>query len=277
MAGRLEGKVAVVTGGGNGLGRASAVRFAEEGAKVVVADVLEAPARETIALIEAAGSEGLYSPLDAASRADNEAMVAAAVQRFGHVDVLLTAAGVSHGGYRSGDIDASRKRMLERVDNAATPWVPFLELSVEELNAVLEVNLTGTLLAVQAVAAHLVEAQRPGSIITIASIMAKSDTGPVPYNVSKAGVWMLTKIAARVLAPRQIRVNAIGPGYIATNMTAALPELPAEMLTPFMAAIPMGRMGQPIEIANTALFLASDESSYFTGELLHPDGGFFTG
>jgi len=142
---------------------------------------------------------------------------------------------------------------------------------------VLDVNLTGTLLALQAVAAHLVDAGHPGSIITVASIMARSDSGPVPYNVSKAGVWMLTKIAARVLAARGIRVNAIGPGYVATNMTAALTEMPPELLGPFMAAIPMGRLGRPVEIANTALFLASDESSYFTGELLHPDGGFFTG
>jgi len=276
--GRLDGKVAIVTGGGNGLGRATAVRFAEEGAAgIVVADLLEAPARETIGLVEAAGGRAVFSPLDAASRADNEAMVAAAVEHFGRVDVLLTAAGVSHGGYRSGDLEGSRKRMLERVDNVTTPWVPLLELTVDEFQAVLDVNLTGTLLAVQAVASHLVDAGHPGSIITVASIMAVSDTGPVPYNVSKAGVWMLTKIAARVLAPRGIRVNAIGPGYIATNMTAALNEMPPELLGPFMAAIPMGRMGSPVEIANTALFLASDESSYFTGELLHPDGGFFTG
>ncbi len=278
MAGRLDGKVAVITGGGNGLGRASAVRFAEEGAAgIVVADVLEGPALETVALVEAAGGAAVFVPLDATSRVDNEAMVTTAVERFGHIDVLLTAAGVSHGGYRSGDLDASRKRMLDRVDNVTTPWVPFLELSVDEFQAVLDVNLTGTLLAVQAVAAHLVEAERPGSIITVASIMARSDTGPVPYNVSKAGVWMLTKIAARVLAPRRIRVNAIGPGYVSTNMTAALTEMPPELLGPFMAAIPMGRLGEPVEIANTALFLASDESSYFTGELLHPDGGFFTG
>ena len=274
---RLAGKVAIVTGGGNGLGRAAAVRFAEEGAAgIVIADLLEAPARETIGLVEAAGSRAVYSPLDAADRSANEAMVAAAVEHFGQLDVLLTAAGVSHGGYRSGDLDSSRKRMLDNVDNALTPWVPFLDLSVEEFQAVLDVNLTGTLLAVQAVAAHLVAADRPGSLITIASIMAKANTGPVPYNVSKAGVWMLTKIATRVLAPKNIRVNAIGPGYISTNMTAAIKEMPEAMLTPFMAQIPMGRFGEPVEIANTALFLASDESSYFTGEILHPDGGFYT-
>jgi NAD(P)-dependent dehydrogenase (short-subunit alcohol dehydrogenase family) len=277
MSARLQGKVAIITGGGNGLGRASAVRFAEEGAAgVVVADVLEGPGRETVALVEAAGSAGLFVALDAADRAANEAVVATAVERFGPVDVLLTAAGVSHGAYRSGDVETSRKRMLEGVDNVLTPWVPLLDLTVEELQAVLDVNLIGTLLAVQSVAAHLVEADRPGSIITIASIMAKSNTGPVPYNVSKAGVWMLTKIAARVLAPKGIRVNAIGPGYVSTNMTAMIKEMPPELFIPFMAQIPMGRFGEPVEIANTAVFLASDESSYFTGEILHPDGGFYT-
>ncbi len=274
----MNGKVALITGGGNGLGRATALRFAEEGAAgIVIADLLPDPGQESVALVQALGVPAVYCPLDAARRQDNEAMVATALDHFGQIDVLLTAAGVSHGGYRSGDLDASRKRLAERIDHVASPWVPFLDLSVDEFQAVLDVNLTGTLLAVQAVAAHLVLVERPGSIITVASIMARSDTGPVPYNVSKAGVWMLTKIAARVLAPRRIRVNAIGPGYVSTNMTAALTEMPPDLLGPFMAAIPMGRLGEPREIANTALFLASDESSYFTGELLHPDGGFFTG
>ncbi|MEZ5262171.1 MAG: SDR family oxidoreductase [Acidimicrobiales bacterium] len=277
MSGRLTDKVAVITGGGNGLGRATAVRFAEEGAAgVVVADLLLDAARETVGLVEAAGGRAVACQLDAASRESNEAMVAAALESFGRLDVLLTAAGVSHGAYRSGDKEVARKRMMESVDNVTTPWVPFLDLSVEELQAVLDVNLIGTMLAVQACAAHLVEAGRPGSLITIASIMAKSNSGPVPYNVSKAGVWMLTKIAARVLAPKGVRVNAIGPGYIATNMTAAIQETPPEFLVPFMAQIPMGRFGEPVEVANTAVFLASDESSYVTGEILHPDGGFYT-
>ena len=103
-----------------------------------------------------------------------------------------------------------------------------------------------------------------------------ANTGPVPYNVSKAGVWMLTKVAARVLAPTGIRVNAIGPGYVETNMTSMIADYPDDYREAFMRQIPMGRLGRPEEIAATASFLASDDSSYFTGELLHPDGGYFT-
>lgn len=275
--GRLAGKVAVITGGGNGLGRASAVRFAEEGAAgIVIADVQEGPSKQTIQQVEEVGGRAVYVKLDASSRADNDAMISAAVDTFGRVDVVLTAAGVSHADYRSGDGEGARKRMEESMENLLTPWVPFLDLSVDEFRRVLDVNLTGTLLAVQAGAAHMVETGTKGSIITIASILAKASTGPVPYNVSKAGVWMLTKVAARVLAPKGIRVNAIGPGYISTNMTSMIREAPQEFLDQFMTQIPMGRFGEPIEIANTALFLASDESSYFTGEILHPDGGFYT-
>jgi NAD(P)-dependent dehydrogenase (short-subunit alcohol dehydrogenase family) len=275
--GRLDGKVAVVTGGGNGLGRASAVRFAEEGAAgLVIADLLPEPAEETVRLVEAAGGRAVAHRLEASSRADNDAMAQLALDRFGGLDVVLTAAGVSYGDYRSGDVEAARKRVATMVDNVATPWLPFLELPVEDFQRVLDVNLTGTLLAVQACASRMVERGTRGSIITIASILAKASTGSVPYNVSKAGVWMLTKVAARVLAPTGVRVNAIGPGYITTNMTAAIKDMPEELLTAFMAQIPMGRFGEPVEVANTALFLASDESSYFTGEILHPDGGFYT-
>jgi NAD(P)-dependent dehydrogenase (short-subunit alcohol dehydrogenase family) len=115
------------------------------------------------------------------------------------------------------------------------------------------------------------------SLITIASIAAKHpDAGSVPYGVSKAGVWYLTKKLARDLAPAGIRVNSIGPGFIETNMTAIMQFMPDAARQHIVRQIPMGRMGRPQEIANTALFLASDEASYFTGEILHPDGGFYT-
>ena len=137
-------------------------------------------------------------------------------------------------------------------------------------------NLTGTFLAVQATARQMVEQGSGGSIVTIASVAAKHpEAGPPSYAVSKAGVWMLTKAAARSLGPAGIRVNSIGPGFIATNMTAMATAIP-EVTEMFLANLPLGRLGTPREVADTALFLASEESAYFTGEILHPDGGFFT-
>ena len=140
-----------------------------------------------------------------------------------------------------------------------------------------EQNLTGTYFALQAGASAMIEQGKGGSIITLASIASKHpDAGPTPYVVSKAGVWMLTKKAARELAPVNIRVNAIGPGFIETHMTTIFEIAPPERVEETLKSVPMGRRGLPIEVANTALFLASDESSYMTGEILHPDGGYFT-
>ena len=267
----------MVTGGGNGIGRASAVRFAEEGARVVIADVQEAAAAETLALVVAAGSSGATCVIDAASRLDNDDMAALAIERFGRLDIALTAAGISHGGYKSGDLENEIKTFVDRMEKADTPGRSFLEVDRDDWQRVLDVNLTGTLLAMQSCAARMIDAGNGGRIVTIASIAAKHpDAGPLPYVVSKAGVWMLTKKAARELAPAGIRVNAIGPGFIETNMTQVISLAPEDRRDQLMASIPMGRVGKPIEIANVALFLASDESSYMTGEIIHPDGGYFT-
>ena len=143
----------------------------------------------------------------------------------------------------------------------------------------LDINLTGTLKSLQSCVGAMLDhgCARDASLITIASIGAKHpDAGSLPYGVSKAGVWWLTKKLARELVGEGIRVNAIGPGFIETNMTAIMQFMPEAAQRHLHAQIPMGRMGTPREIANTALFLASDEASYFTGEILHPDGGFFT-
>jgi NAD(P)-dependent dehydrogenase (short-subunit alcohol dehydrogenase family) len=276
MAGRLDGRVAVVTGGGNGIGRACCERFAEEGADVVVADLLDDVAAETAAAVERAGRRAVTVHLEATDPAGNEACMAAAVEAFGRLDVLVTAAGISHAGYRSGDRSADLEMLTRAAEGLAEPAKPFLDLTLQEWQRVIDVNLTGTFLAVQSAARRMVETGRGGSIVTIASIAAKHpEAGPVSYGVSKAGVWMLTKQAARSLGPAGIRVNAIGPGFIDTNMTAVINDLP-EVRDRVLAELPLGRMGTPREIADCAVFLAGDESSYFTGEILHPDGGFYT-
>jgi NAD(P)-dependent dehydrogenase (short-subunit alcohol dehydrogenase family) len=272
---RLQGKVAVVTGGGNGIGRACCERFAAEGADIVVADLMEGPGNDVVAAVEALGRSAVFVRADAASAADNEATMQAAVDRFGHLDVLVTSAGISGKGYVSdGDVAGTLERMASGGGSAlADPATAFLEMPLDEWQAVLDVNLTGTLLAIQSAGRRM---SGGGSIITLASIAGKQpEAGTPAYSVSKAAVWMLTKFAAKTLAPSGVRVNAIGPGFIETNMTAVVKAVP-QLEERFMAQVPMARFGTPREIADTALFLASDESSYTTGEIFHVDGGFYT-
>jgi NAD(P)-dependent dehydrogenase (short-subunit alcohol dehydrogenase family) len=274
--GRLDGKVAVVTGGGNGIGRACCERFADEGAHVVVADLLDDAGAQTVAGLEGRGAKALYVHADATSPQDNDKVMEAAVATLGGVDVVVTAAGISNAGYRSGDFEAQKRRLASRAGPNPDPARQFVDMPLEEWHQVLDVNLTGTLLALQSAARVMIDQGRGGSIVTIASIAAKvPEAGSPSYGVSKAGVWMLTKHAARSLASAGVRVNAIGPGFIDTNMTAILAELP-EARDRLFAGIAMQRMGTAREVANTALFLASDDSSYFTGEILHPDGGYYT-
>jgi NAD(P)-dependent dehydrogenase (short-subunit alcohol dehydrogenase family) len=278
MTGRLEGKVAVVTGAGNGIGRACALRFAEEGAAVVVADLLDENGEAVAGTIEEAGGRATFVHLDASSAADNEVVAETAATTYGSIDVLVTAAGISHAGYRSGDLDADAKAYLRGMEYVERPGWDLIEADIDEVRRVIDVNLIGTLLAMQACGQRMLSAGTPGSIITIASIAAKvPDAGPFGYVLSKAAVWMLTKKAARMLAPAGIRVNSIGPGWIDTNMTAILDLAPEDRQQQVRASIPLGRRGTPADVASAALFLATDDSSYFTGEILHPAGGLFTG
>ncbi len=274
---RLKDKVAVITGAGNGIGRATAQRFAEEGAAVVVADLQEDRADETVGLITAAGGKAAAIGVDVVDRDDNDRMAQLAVDSFGALDIVVTAAGISHASYNSGDLENEAKWVAERADYLANPAQAVVDLSIEEFRTVMAVNLEGTLFGIQACLARMLDLGTPGSIITLASIAAKHpNAGPLPYVCSKSAVWMMTKKLAVELAPANVRVNAIGPGFIETSMTAVFDLMPEERTDQVWGQIPMGRRGQPIDIANAALFLASDESSYFTGEILHPDGGYFT-
>ncbi|MFN8475311.1 MAG: glucose 1-dehydrogenase [Anaerolineae bacterium] len=245
---RLQDKIAIVTGAGSGNGRGIALRFAEEGAHLVVADVSEKGARETAAMIEALGRQALVTLTDV-SRGDHaEAMVAQTVERFGRVDILVNNAGIE-------------------------TLVPFLDLPEDQWDRVLDVNLKGTFLCGQAAARAMVAAGTGGKIVNIGSINSHiALKGQAHYVASKGGVMMLTKAMALELARHGINVNAIGPGVIDTAMTANSLSDPdrRDML---LSHIPMRRVGQPRDIGNAAVYLASDEADYVTGIMLFVDGG----
>ncbi len=258
MGDRLRDRVAIVTGGASGIGRATAVRFAEEGANVLVADVGVAGGEETVRQVQATGRMAHFVRMDVTDPESVQEMVESCVERFGAVDVLMAAAGIARAP-------------------EALPNEPVIEQPLGHWQRVLDVNLNGVYLTNQAVGRWMVAAGRPGSIINVASGAAKWPIrGNAAYSVSKAGVWMLTKVLAAELARDGIRVNAIGPGVIATPMTEEIQEDEAR-LAATLRRIPLGRLGEPRDIANTALFLASDESAYFTGEILHPSGGWYFG
>lgn len=252
---RLENKVALITGGGSGIGRASAVLFAREGARVVVSDLNEAPALETAKEIEAGGGDATIVTGDVSRNIDAESMVQAAVQTYGRLDILVNSAGVS--GRNALPEGASPEEVWDRV---------------------IEVNLKGTYM-VSWHAVPQMERDGGGSVINLASIMglvgypAGIGGGFNAYVSSKGGVIQFTRNLAIDCARMNIRVNCICPGYVTTNLTRSLTDDP-ELRQQLERRHPMGRLGRPEEIANAALFLASDESSFVTGAPLIVDGGY---
>jgi glucose 1-dehydrogenase len=239
---RLADRFAVVTGAARGLGLAIATRFVEEGARVLLAD-LDGDA--VAAAAARLGQPGL--PVDVSMKDEVERMVEAATGEFGRVDVLINNAGL----YRN---------------------TPLADLTEAELDRLLAVNLKSALFGIQAVAPQMI-ARRSGSIVNVASVAARlGAVGTVAYGVAKAGVAQLTNVAAIELAPHNVRVNAIGPGTFATEMSVGAYADPA-MHQKILPRIPLGRMGQPEEAAGVALFLATDDSSYVTGKTIFADGG----
>ena len=246
-AGRLAGRVAIVTGGGSGIGRAVALRFAAEGAAVLVADVAGANADTVAAEVAAAGGRALGMAVDVTDLEQVTTMVNRAVSAFGGVDVLMAAAGV----LAFGDVVETRPDVWDRV---------------------LAVNLTGAYLCARAVIPLMV-ARGGGSIVTISSSTGAHDAAPgsAAYVASKGGVAMLTKAMAVDHGAAGVRVNAIAPGPTATPMLQAV--MSPDELRAFGQAMPIGRLAEPEELAAAALFLASDDASYVTGAVFAVDGG----
>lgn len=262
---RLEGRVAIITGGASGIGRATARRFAEEGAHLVLADLNPDRGNEAKEEIEKSfNRRAIFVPCDVCKEEDIDNVVARAMAEFGRVDTVLAAAGVSSANYVSG-VPGMRSDDMQAGH--------LINKSVADWERVMKINLTGVMLTDRAVARAMIASGTKGSIVNIASVAARVPLpGAADYNVSKAGVEMLTRVFAMELAAHGIRVNAIGPGFIATPMTQGLQDDP-EGQQMMIGMTPLGRLGKPIEIANTALFLACDESSYFTGQTLYPSGG----
>jgi len=232
---RLKDQVAVITGAAAGIGLACAKRFAAEGAKVVLSDVA----------VEK--GDALFIKCDVGSKTEVDALIASAVAAFGRVDCLVANAGIVHAA-------------------------DFLDLAEEDFDRVLRVNLKGVFLCGQAAARQMAK-QGGGTIINMSSVNAVMAIPAItPYVVAKGGVNQLTKVMALSLVDKGIRVNGIGPGSIATELAQAVLSDP-EKRRGALCRTPMGRFGEPDEVAKIAVFLASDDSSYLTGQTIYPDGG----
>jgi NAD(P)-dependent dehydrogenase (short-subunit alcohol dehydrogenase family) len=256
--GKLEGKSAVITGGGSGIGRACALKLSEAGARVMIADIREDIARETAELVASAGGTALYLKCDVGSETEVEAMTARTIEQFGGLHILVSNAGNStRGGIH--------------------------ELSLQDWERVIRVQLTGTFLSARAALRHMIR-HGGGNIITIGSISSVV-IGPggsaASYKAAKGGILQLTRAIATEYAHQGVRANCVCPGAVATNIgkhtledssqwTSEIKEEPRK----YNFDVPIKRVADPMEIANVVAFLASDESSFVTGSAVMVDGGY---
>ena len=242
----FSGKTAIVTGGSRGIGRAVCLELAKGGANVVLCYAgNESAANDAVAACEALGAKALAVRCDVADAGEVKALVDTAVKAFGRVDILVNNAGITRDGL-------------------------LLTMREEDFDAVVATNLRGTFLCMKAVARPMMR-QRYGRIVNLSSVVGlRGNAGQVNYAASKAGVVGMTKSLAKELASRNVTVNAVAPGFIETDMTAAMPE---SAKTATLAAIPMQRLGAAEDVARAVAFLVSDEAAYITGQVLAIDGG----
>jgi 3-oxoacyl-[acyl-carrier protein] reductase len=244
--GLLEGKVALITGAARGIGKAIALRFAEEGADVAFTDlVINEAAEQTVAELEAFGHKVRAYASNAASFDETHAVVEEILKEFGRIDILVNNAGITKDGL-------------------------MLRMSEQQWDAVLTVNLKSAFNFIHAITPVMAR-QRGGSIISMSSVVGVSgNAGQCNYSASKAGLIGLTKSIAKEMGPRGIRANCIAPGFIISDMTAALPD---DVREQWVKTIPLRRGGTPEDVAKVALFLASDLSAYVSGQVIHCCGG----
>ena len=241
---RLTDKVAIVTGATQGIGLACARRLLQEGARVMLVDIQA----EGAAAAQELGQQARFFAADVSLKVDVDAMIAATVAEFGRIDILVNNAGVTHAA-------------------------DFLDLSEDDFDRVLRINLKSMFLCSQAAARHMVK-QRSGCIINMSSVNAQlAIPNQVPYVVSKGAINQLTKVMALNLAPHGIRVNGIGPGTILTELAKKAVLGSPEARNTILSRTPLGRCGEPDEIASVVVFLASDDASYMTGQTMYVDGG----
>jgi NAD(P)-dependent dehydrogenase (short-subunit alcohol dehydrogenase family) len=249
---RLENKTAIVTGSGGGIGRATALRLAKEGASVIVCDVNQTGIDETVQLIEAQKGKANGVIGNVADRNDVQRVIGVALEKFGHLDILVNNAGINRDALTVRVKDGEIKMMSE-----------------EQWDAVLNVNLKGAWLMAQAAAVPMIN-QKYGRIVNTSSIAAQGNVGQANYSASKAGVIGLTRTLALEWARFNINVNCVAPGGVNTPMTANIPE---QVRTKLLEGTPFKRWADPDEIAAVHAFLVSDDASYITGQVIWADGG----
>ncbi|MBM6617147.1 3-oxoacyl-ACP reductase FabG [Bacillus suaedaesalsae] len=242
---RLENKVAIITGGANGIGLEAAKLFAKEGAKVVLADYDEEQGAKQADDLRANGADALFVQVNVADRESVDNMVAKTVNMYGKIDILINNAGITR--------DAMLTKMTQ-----------------ENFKQVIDVNLTGVFHCTQAVVPYMVE-NRKGKIVVTSSVSGVyGNVGQTNYAAAKAGVIGMVKSWAKELGRKGINVNAVAPGFTDTAMVQTVPE---KVIQQLVATIPLQRLGKPEDIAKAYLYLASDDSNYVTGTVLHVDGG----
>jgi 3-oxoacyl-[acyl-carrier protein] reductase len=272
---KLDGRIALITGAGSGLGRAIAQRFAEEGARIVANDLRLATAQETLAQLKGGGHRALEA--DVADSAQVRAMFAEVERELGALDILVNNAGIAGSAEDREGFQAkgeARIREMMAGQPVETHWDVTQNMSDAAWRRMIAVHLDGAFFCTRE-ALRLMSRQNRGVIINMSSVAGLMGLDAAPhYSAAKAGILGLTRAVSREVASRGIRVNAICPGYIDTPMTRPMSPL---LRAAVLARTPLGRWGEPEDIAATALFLASDDSSFFTGQWLSPNGGLFIG